>query len=71
MAHTATLTHGGFNLSARIANLIERVKENRARASEYNRTYTELQRLSTRELDDIGIRRCDIADIAREHAYCS
>lgn len=71
MAHTATLTHGGFNLSARIANFIERVKENRARANEYNRTYTELQRLSTRELDDIGIRRCDIADIAREHAYCS
>ncbi|WP_424831551.1 DUF1127 domain-containing protein [Ruegeria sp.] len=71
MAHTATLTHGGFNLTARIANLIERVKENRARAAEYNRTYGELQRLSNRELDDIGIRRCDIADIARDHAYCS
>ncbi|WP_170439925.1 DUF1127 domain-containing protein [Ruegeria arenilitoris] len=71
MAHTATLTHGGFNLTARIANLIEHVKENRARASEYTRTYTELQRLSDRELNDIGIRRCDIADIAREHAYCS
>ncbi|WP_170526380.1 DUF1127 domain-containing protein [Ruegeria arenilitoris] len=71
MAHTATLTHGGFNLTARIANLIQRVKENRARASEYTRTYTELQRLSDRELNDIGIRRCDIADIAREHAYCS
>ncbi|WP_170462226.1 DUF1127 domain-containing protein [Ruegeria arenilitoris] len=71
MAHTATLTHGGFILTARIANLIERVKENRARASEYTRTYTELQRLSDRELNDIGIRRCDIADIAREHVYCS
>ncbi|WP_170342958.1 DUF1127 domain-containing protein [Ruegeria arenilitoris] len=71
MAHTVTLTHGGFNLTARIANLIERVKENRARASEYTRTYTELQRLSDRELNDIGIRRCDIADVAREHAYCS
>jgi len=71
MAHTATLTHGGFNLSARFANLIERVKENRARASEYTRTYSELDRLSNRELDDIGIRRCDIADIAREHAYCA
>ncbi len=69
MAHTATLTHGGFNLRARIANFIEGVKENRARASEYHRTYTELQHLSNRELDDIGVRRCDIADIAREHAY--
>ncbi len=71
MAHTATLTYGGFNLSARIANLFERVKENRARAAEYNRTYRELQSLSNRELDDIGVRRCDIADIAREHAYCA
>lgn len=71
MAHTATLTHGGFNLSARIANLFERVKEARAKAVEYNRTYNELQRLTNRELDDIGVRRCDIADIAREHVYCS
>ncbi len=71
MAHTATLTHGGFNLAGRIANLIERVKENRARAAEFNRTYRELQGLSNRELDDIGVRRCDIADIAREHSYCS
>lgn len=71
MAHTTTLIHGGLNLRARIANFIEGVKETRARAIEYHRTYTELQRLSNRELDDIGIRRCDIADIARDHAYCS
>ncbi len=71
MAHTASLTHGGFNLTGRIANLIERVKENRARAAEYNRTYRELQSLSNRELDDIGVRRCDIADIARAHSICS
>ncbi|MEO1110204.1 MAG: DUF1127 domain-containing protein [Pseudomonadota bacterium] len=71
MAHTATLTHSGFKLSARFANLVERVKAARARAAEYQRTYTELQRLTNRELDDIGVRRCDIADIAREHAYCS
>ena len=70
MAHTATLTHGGFNLSARIASFVERVKENRARAAQYSRTYRELQSLTNRELDDIGVRRCDIADIAREHAYC-
>ncbi len=70
MVHTATLTHGGFNLSARIASFVERIKENRARAAEYRRTYRELQSLSNRELDDIGVRRCDIADIARDHAYC-
>ena len=71
MAHTATLTHNGFNFGARISDLIQRIKTARARAAEYERTYTELQRLSDRELNDVGIRRCDIADIAREHAYCS
>ena len=71
MAHTAILTHGGLNLTARVANMIERVKVARARAAEYQRTFTELQRLTNRELDDIGIRRCDIADIAHTHAYCS
>lgn len=70
MAHTATLTHNGFNFVTRFTNFVERVKAARAQAAEYNRTYTELQRLTNRELDDIGIRRCDIADIARKHVYC-
>jgi len=30
------------------------------------RTYNELSRLSTRELDDLGIARGDIAEIARK-----
>ncbi|NOD36996.1 MULTISPECIES: DUF1127 domain-containing protein [unclassified Ruegeria] len=68
---TATLTHSGFGFSARIANMIERMKTARARAAEYQRTYRELQNLTNRELDDIGVRRCDIADIAHKHVYCS
>lgn len=36
---------------------------------EYKRTYNELNRLTNRELADIGVRRCDIADIARKHVY--
>lgn len=32
------------------------------------KTYNELSRLSTRELDDLGIARGDIADIARRAA---
>ncbi|WP_170347640.1 MULTISPECIES: DUF1127 domain-containing protein [Ruegeria] len=68
---TATLTHTGFNFGTRIKDMIERIKTARARAAEYQRTYSELQRLSNRELDDIGIRRCDIADIAHKHVYCS
>ncbi|NOD75555.1 MULTISPECIES: DUF1127 domain-containing protein [unclassified Ruegeria] len=68
---TAALTHSGLNFTARITDMIERVKAARARAAEYQRTFSELQRLSNRELDDIGIRRCDIADIAHKHVYCS
>ena len=71
MAHTASLAHGGVTLTDRIVHWIGRVKDARAKAAEYNRTYTELQHLSNRELDDIGVRRCDIADIARKHVYCS
>ncbi len=70
MAHTATLTPSTLNFGARVSAFIERIKVARARAAEYQRTYSELQRLSNRELDDIGVRRCDIADIAHKHAYC-
>ncbi|WP_298853829.1 DUF1127 domain-containing protein [uncultured Ruegeria sp.] len=68
---TATLTNTGFNFGTRIADMIVRIKTVRARAAEYQRTYSELQHLSNRELDDIGVRRCDIADIAHRHVYCS
>lgn len=71
MAHTLNITHGGLNLSMRVREFVERIKRANARASEYSQTYAELQRLSDRELNDIGIRRCDIADIAHQHAYCS
>ena len=31
----------------------------------YRQTYDELSRLSNRELDDLGINRCDITYVAR------
>jgi uncharacterized protein YjiS (DUF1127 family) len=34
----------------------------------YRMTYNELMRLSTRELDDLGINRVDIPAIARQSA---
>ncbi|WP_108861242.1 MULTISPECIES: DUF1127 domain-containing protein [unclassified Ruegeria] len=71
MAHTATYSRDGFGLSARIANFFERVKEANALRAQYDQTYSELQSLTDRELDDIGVRRCDIKDIARDHVYCS
>ncbi|WP_037311715.1 DUF1127 domain-containing protein [Ruegeria halocynthiae] len=71
MAYTATTTHGGVNLIARISQFVANVKEAYSMRAEYNRTYAELQGLSDRELNDIGVRRCDIRDIAHNHVYCS
>jgi uncharacterized protein YjiS (DUF1127 family) len=34
----------------------------------YRETYTELMRLSRRELDDLGIHRADIGKIAKQSA---
>ncbi|HZP20024.1 MAG TPA: DUF1127 domain-containing protein [Bauldia sp.] len=34
----------------------------------YRDTYNELMRLTTRELEDLGINRADIPAIARQHA---
>ena len=34
----------------------------------YRQTYNELMRLTTRELDDLGINRVDIPQIARDNA---
>ncbi|WP_281995984.1 DUF1127 domain-containing protein [Ruegeria faecimaris] len=70
MANTATFSREGFGLTARITTLIARVKEAYAMRAEFGRTYSELQNLTDRELNDIGIRRCDISDIAHKHVYC-
>ncbi|MCP3970604.1 MAG: DUF1127 domain-containing protein [Rhodobacteraceae bacterium] len=35
----------------------------------FRRTYNELSKLNERELDDLGISRSDIAQVARSSAY--
>lgn len=47
-----------------INNVIKYIKMRKA----YNRTYRELSKLSNKELNDIGLSRYDIAEIARESA---
>ncbi|MES0827511.1 DUF1127 domain-containing protein [Ruegeria sp. SCP11] len=71
MAYTATTTHTGASLTERLTRFIAKAKEAYTLRAEYNRTYSELQGLTDRELNDIGVRRCDIKDIARDHVYCS
>ncbi|WP_170387767.1 DUF1127 domain-containing protein [Ruegeria atlantica] len=71
MAHTATAHHGGINLITRATDFVARIKEAYTLRAEYNRTFSELQGLTDRELNDIGVRRCDIKDIAHDHVYCA
>lgn len=58
-----------FGLVARLRALLARVAENWAMRREYKRTYKQLARLTNRELTDIGVRRCEIAAIARQHVH--
>ena len=71
MANTAAFTREGFGLSTRLVALVARLKDAYVLRAEYSRTYRELQNLTDRELNDIGVRRCDIKDIARDHVYCA
>lgn len=44
------------------------IRSSLRRWSAYRRTYNELARLSNRELNDLGISRCEIPHIARMHS---
>lgn len=64
----ATTTHTGFDIFGRINAAIENFRIAAAQRTAFNRTYKELSRLTNRELSDIGLRRCDIEDVARNSA---
>ncbi|MGR3760710.1 DUF1127 domain-containing protein [Roseobacteraceae bacterium NS-SX3] len=69
MAHVISTPNTGVSLAARIRRFAEGVKTAWDMRAEYKRTFNELNALTNRELADIGVRRCDIADIARIHVY--
>ncbi|KUJ76706.1 DUF1127 domain-containing protein [Ruegeria profundi] len=71
MAYTATSSGRGFSVAASLSKFVAQVRKSFALRAEYSRTYSELQGLTDRELNDIGVRRCDIKDIARDHTFCS
>lgn len=48
--------------------MFETLKSRYATWKRYNRTVSELENLSVRELDDLGISRDDIRRVAREAA---
>lgn len=51
------------------ASIMATFAEKRARAGEYRRILRELNSMSERDLDDVGISRLSIRDIAREAVY--
>ncbi|WP_299356388.1 DUF1127 domain-containing protein [uncultured Shimia sp.] len=67
MAHaTVNLAHFGF--FDVIRNTFADLRAAAAERSAYQRTYNELSRLTDRELSDIGLRRCDIAEVCAKSA---
>ncbi|MFS4581168.1 DUF1127 domain-containing protein [Phaeobacter sp. C3_T13_0] len=69
MAHVINTTETGFTFIARLRGVVEEIKDSWNRRAEYKRTFAELDSLSNRDLADIGVRRCDIAQIAHVQAY--
>ena len=69
MAHAVNTASTGFDLTARIRAFFEGAALSWKQATEYKRTYAELDKLTSRDLADIGVRRCDIAEISRIHVY--
>lgn len=69
MAHAIRTSHTGFDLTGRLRRSIENFRQARACRMAYFQVFNELDRLSDRDLADLGIGRSDITEIARIHAY--
>ena len=69
MAYVNTARTSGITLSQRFAALRENFAAARAQRKIYTTTVNELEMLSNRDLDDLGISRSMIKAIALEAAY--
>ncbi|NIZ14106.1 DUF1127 domain-containing protein [Phaeobacter sp. HF9A] len=69
MAYAQNTPLASSSIVARLRGLVDNSRNSWDLYKEYKRTYGELDALSDRDLADIGIRRCDIADLARSHVY--
>lgn len=68
IAH-AQNTAAATGLRGRLLTAIQRMQENRARRAVYRQTVRELNSLTTRDLDDLGINRSMITRLAHEAAW--
>lgn len=65
----AQQTAAASGLRARLLTAIQRIQETRARRAVYRQTVRELNALTTRDLDDLGISRSMITRLAHEAAW--
>lgn len=69
MANVDHISHSGFSVVATIKNFFASVNESLVLSRQYQDTFNELDRLSNRDLDDMGIGRSDISRIAYDSVY--
>lgn len=70
-AHTYASAVSGFSLTRYFDTLVANVQAAAARSAAYTRTVNELSHLTDRELNDIGIARSSIHEIAKQQADMS
>ncbi len=71
IAQAHNTTTAGTGIRGRLLTTIQRMQENRARRAVYRQTVRELNSLTTRDLDDLGISRSIITRLAHEAAWGS
>lgn len=69
MAYTDNIRSSRAGLAERFAVFYGNFQEQRQRRKVFNQTRDELNSLSDRELNDLGIARASISRISREAAY--
>jgi len=71
MAYATDIFTPGISLGERFNTLRQAIAEKRAQSRAYRITFNELDRLSDRELADLGIARSNIRGIAYEAAQAT
>ncbi len=69
MAYVNSTRAASATSGDRLSGIVETIRTAIERRRLYNRTFRELAALTDRELNDLGISRMSIAEIAREAAY--
>jgi uncharacterized protein YjiS (DUF1127 family) len=69
MTHTLRSFFADSNYVARLRQVVEELRARRAQRLALNQAYGELQLLSKRELDEFGLHRSDLYEMARASVY--